>query len=116
MFFFKGGKTVVQVETGEFSTFLLIRPDFLLQRMVVHKPTGMDVFHEEREPAPLKDTSDTCRLGTYKMSFGIHQDILSTISLKARRRGAAFILRRGPEDVLSHPQDVFPNQHEYRNR
>ena len=48
MFFFKGGKTVVQVETGEFSTFLLIRPDFLLQRMVVYKPTGMDVFHEER--------------------------------------------------------------------
>ncbi|MGB4479282.1 MAG: hypothetical protein WBI30_10455, partial [Candidatus Methanoculleus thermohydrogenotrophicum] len=61
MFFFKGGKTVVQVETGEVSTFLLIRPDFLLQRMVVHKPTGMDVFHEEREPAPLKDTSDTYR-------------------------------------------------------
>ena len=47
MFFFKGGKTVVQVETGEVSTFLLIRPDFLLQRMVVYKPTGMDVFHEE---------------------------------------------------------------------
>ena len=48
MFFFMGGKTVVQVESGVVSTFLLLRPDFLLQRMVVYKPTGMDVFHEER--------------------------------------------------------------------
>ncbi len=48
MFFLEGRKLVVQVETGEFSTFLLIYSNLLLQRTVVHKPTGMDVFHEER--------------------------------------------------------------------
>ncbi|MDK2974463.1 MAG: hypothetical protein PWP08_834, partial [Methanofollis sp.] len=40
----KRGKTVVQVETGEFSTFLLVCPDLLLQGIVVNKPTGMDVL------------------------------------------------------------------------
>jgi hypothetical protein len=49
MLFFEGGETGVQVETGEFSTCLLVCPDLLLQRMVIHKPTGMDVLHEERD-------------------------------------------------------------------
>ncbi len=46
MFFLKGGKTGVQVVTGELFTILLVCPDLLLQRMVVHKPAGMDVLHE----------------------------------------------------------------------
>jgi len=49
---FQGWKTVVQVEAGEFSSLLLVCPDLLLQRMVVHKPTGMDVLHEERDLLP----------------------------------------------------------------
>jgi hypothetical protein len=46
MLFFEDRKTVVQVIAGEFFAFLFVCPDLLLQRMVVHKPTGMDVFHE----------------------------------------------------------------------
>lgn len=38
VFFFEGRKTVVKVETGEFLTFLLVYPDLLPQRIVVHKP------------------------------------------------------------------------------
>ncbi len=47
MLFLEGGKTVVQVKAGELLTILLVCPDLLLQRMVVHKPAGMDVVHEE---------------------------------------------------------------------
>jgi hypothetical protein len=47
IFFLECGKTVVQVITGEFLPFPLICPNLLLQRMVVHKPTGMDVLHEK---------------------------------------------------------------------
>jgi len=53
VFFFEDGKAVVQVEAGEFSTFLFVCPDFLLQRMVVHKPTGMDVLHERCRLLPI---------------------------------------------------------------
>ncbi|MFY9133321.1 MAG: hypothetical protein WAO36_09905, partial [Candidatus Methanoculleus thermohydrogenotrophicum] len=98
MFFLEGRKLVVQVETGEFSTFLLIYSNLLLQRMVVHKPTGMDRFHEEREPAPLKDTSDTCRLGTYKRSFGIHQSIYTLYNLS----------ESAPKGRRFHPRTCWP--------
>jgi len=46
MLFLESGKAVVQVVTGELFTILLVCPDLLLQRIIVHKPTGMDVVHE----------------------------------------------------------------------
>jgi hypothetical protein len=46
MLFLESGKAVVQVKAGELFTILLVCPDLLLQRIVVHKPTGMDVVHE----------------------------------------------------------------------
>jgi hypothetical protein len=48
MLFFQRNETVVQVETRQFLTILFIRPDLLLQRIVTHKPTGMDVSHKQR--------------------------------------------------------------------
>ena len=49
MFFLEGRKTIVQVEAREFLAILFVCFDLLFQRMVVHKPTGMDVLHEERD-------------------------------------------------------------------
>jgi len=63
VFFLESGKTIIQVITGEFMTLLLVCPDLLLQRMVVHKPTGMDVLVRF---APEMGTSDTCGLEAYR--------------------------------------------------
>lgn len=45
---FEGGKAGAQIETGELLTILFVCSNLLLQGVIIHRPTGMDVVHEER--------------------------------------------------------------------